>query len=83
MSGARFDSRSYTEKSCGSQDAALDATADSRIKAVRTDTHYDVAWELEDGRIVALTISTGGGCPTCGYGSGEQEWFVLTPKVTP
>lgn len=77
----KFNLMAYDIACHDSQDHAVAATQGVAIAFIRTDTTYDVAWELADGRIVALDISRGGGCPTCGDGAGDQSWYVLTPKA--
>jgi hypothetical protein len=69
----------YDVQEVYSQQEALDLTVDTRIEKILTDTQYDIAWELADGRIVAYEKGTGGGCDTCGYGGDEDHWYVLTP----
>jgi hypothetical protein len=75
----------YTEREYDSQQEVLDLTEGVAIRKILTDTWYDVydvAWELEDGRIVAFTVGRGGGCETCGYGADENHWYILTPKAS-
>ena len=65
-----------------SQQAVVDATAGVPITQILTDTDYDVAWELLDGRVVALEISKASGCPTCGNDGGDHTWWLIT-RTTP
>lgn len=37
----------------------------------------DLFWELSDGSWLAMEVTTGTGCDTCGYGSGEKSYFHL------
>lgn len=38
--------------------------------------YADLYWILSDGRVLAMEVSTGGGCDTCGYGAGEKTYWV-------
>ena len=43
----------------------------------------DLYWLLSDGTWLAMEVSAGVGCDTCGYGAGEKTYWVRRPDGCP
>ena len=59
--------------------ATIISAATSGPGDVKRDPYADIYWELSDGSWLAMEVSTGGGCNTCGYGAGEKTYWRLDP----
>lgn len=43
----------------------------------------DVFWRLTSGRVIAMYVDLGGGCPTCGYDNGTKTYWTIDPAAIP
>jgi len=74
----------YVWEEFDNQQDVLDRTQGVGIQAILVAGELiqgDVGWLMLDGRRVEYHKSSGGGCPTCGWGSDDHSWYLATPKV--